>query len=55
MDWLDEIGVAYEEMDARQDAEITTVPVTEIDGERVVGFDRPAIKKLIKKAAKMAG
>ena len=47
MDWFDEMGVAYEELDATKYPEITTVPVTEIDGERIVGFDRPAIKKAL--------
>lgn len=49
MDWLDELGVEYEEMDAMQEPDITTVPVTEIDGRRIVGFDRPAIKKALGK------
>lgn len=49
MDWLDEMGVEYEEVDARGDAEIKTVPVTEIGDERIVGFDRPAIKRALKK------
>ena len=48
MDWLDEMGVEYEEVDARGNAEIKTVPVTEIGEERIVGFDRPAIKKALK-------
>lgn len=49
MDWLDEKGVEYEEVDARGNAEIKTVPVTEIGDERIVGFDRPAIKRALKK------
>ncbi len=49
MDWLDELGVEYEEVDARGNAEIKTVPVTEIGDERIVGFDRPAIKRALKK------
>lgn len=48
MDWLDELGVEYEEIDAREAEGIAAVPVTEIDGERIVGFDRPAIKKALK-------
>ena len=48
MDWLDEIGVEYEEIDAEQFPEIETVPVTEIDGVRIEGFDRRAIKKALK-------
>ncbi len=48
MDWLDEMGVEYGEVDARGNAEIETVPVTEIGEKRIVGFDRPAIKKALK-------
>ena len=48
MDWLDEKGVQYEEVDATSMDDIAVVPVTEINGERIVGFDRPAIKKALK-------
>lgn len=48
MSWLDEKGVEYEEVDARGMEGISAVPVTEIAGERIVGFDRPAIKKALK-------
>lgn len=48
MDWLDEMGVKYQEVDATKYPEITTVPVTEIGDEKIVGFDRPAIKKALK-------
>lgn len=51
MDWLDEKGIEYEEVDAAGDPSIKAVPVTEINGERIVGFDRPAIKKALKKLA----
>ncbi len=50
MDWLDDMGVEYEEVDATQHPDIAAVPVTEIDGRRIVGFDRPAIKKALKEA-----
>ena len=50
MDWLESIGVEYVEKDATKEKDIKTVPVTEIDGERIVGFDRPAIKKALKAA-----
>ncbi len=53
MDWLDEKGVEYVEMDATKDPDIATVPVTEIEGERIVGFDRPAIKRALKKIGEM--
>ncbi len=49
MDWLDEKGVEYEEVDATKYPEISAVPVTEINGERIIGFDRPAIKKALRK------
>ena len=48
MDWLDGMGVKYKEMDASKEPDISTVPVTEINGQRIVGFDRPAIKKALK-------
>lgn len=48
MDWLDDLGVAYEEVDATNMPDINAVPVTEINGERIVGFDRPAIKRALK-------
>lgn len=51
MDWLDDMGVPYEEIDATTMDDIATVPVTEINGERIVGFDRPAIKKALKNLA----
>lgn len=50
MDWLDELGVKYQEKDATKEPDIAAVPVTEINGERIVGFDRPAIKKALKAA-----
>lgn len=51
MDWLDEKGVQYEEVDASKDKTISSVPVTVIGDERIVGFDRPAIKRALKKMA----
>ena len=51
MDWLDGMGVAYEEVDATGHPEISAVPVTEINGKRIIGFDRPAIKKALKSLA----
>ncbi|MBR0479788.1 glutaredoxin family protein [Candidatus Saccharibacteria bacterium] len=49
MNWLDEMGIEYQEMDATREEGIAAVPVTEINGERIVGFDRPAIKRALKK------
>lgn len=51
MDWLDSQGVEYEEIDASEMPDIQAVPVTEIGEERIIGFDRPAIKKALKNAA----
>ncbi len=51
MAWLDEKGIEYQECDATKEPDISTVPVTIINGERIVGFDRPAIKKALKKMA----
>lgn len=49
MDWLDDLGVKYEEIDATKMDDIAVVPVTIIGDEKIVGFDRPAIKKALKK------
>ncbi len=62
MDWLDDQKIKYEEIDATTSNEaiklgISSVPVTIVtntDGEeiaRIIGFDRPALKKAIKKLA----
>lgn len=48
MDWLDDLGVEYEEIDATTMDDINIVPVTVIGDEKIVGFDRPAIKKALK-------
>ena len=48
MEWLDEQGIEYDEVDARRTPDITSVPVIDIDGERIIGFDRPAIKRALK-------
>ncbi len=49
MDWLDEKGIEYVEKDATKEKDISTVPVTVIGDERIVGFDRPAIKRALAK------
>ena len=48
MDWLDSKGIEYTEMDATKEPDISAVPVTVIGDERIVGFDRPAIKRALK-------
>lgn len=52
MDWLESKGIEYVEMDATKEPDIKTVPVTEIDGVRIVGFDRPGIKRALAKKEK---
>ncbi len=49
MDWMDSKGIEYIEMDATKEPDMSTVPVTIIGDERIVGFDRPAIKRALKK------
>jgi len=49
MDWLESKGYEYVEKDATKEKDITTVPVTVIGDEKIVGFDRPAIKRALKK------
>lgn len=48
MDWLDELGVKYEEIDAESMTDIQSVPMTEIGDIKIIGLDRPAIKKALK-------
>ncbi len=52
MDWLDSKGIEYTEKDATKEPDIATVPVTIIGDERIVGFDRPAIKRALAKLEK---
>ncbi|MBR3319125.1 glutaredoxin family protein [Candidatus Saccharibacteria bacterium] len=62
MDWLDEQNIKYEEIDATTSDEaielgINSVPVTIITDDegkeiaKIVGFDRPALKKALKSLA----
>ena len=48
MDWLESENIEYTEVDASKYDDIKSVPVTEINGRRIIGFDRPAIKKALK-------
>ena len=50
MDWLEKEGIEYKEIDATSMPDIDVVPVTEIGDERIVGFDRAAIKRALKHA-----
>ena len=52
MDWLDEKRIEYEEVDATEMDDIAVVPVTVIGDEKIVGFDRPAIKRALAKIDK---
>ncbi len=58
--WLDKLGVAYEAKDIEEDkaayeelmgkigGNFQGVPVTDIDGEIVLGFDRPKLQQALK-------
>lgn len=52
MDWLDQQGIQYQEIDASSDPSITAVPVTIIGDQTIVGFDRPAIKRALQSTTK---
>ena len=61
MQWLDKLGIpyvakdveadksAYDELLAKNGGTFTGVPVTDIAGDIVLGFDRPKIQDAIKK------
>jgi glutaredoxin 3 len=55
-EFLSQRGVPFTECDVSQDAEalaeletlgVLTTPVTVIDGEPVIGFDRPKLEQLL--------
>ncbi len=60
MQWLDSLGIAYIAKDVEEDkaaydelmgkigGDFRGVPVTDIDGDIVLGFDRPKIQDAIK-------
>ena len=58
MQYLDKLGVKYEKRDVEQDVAAAQesvkksgqmgIPVTDIDGTIIVGFNRPAIDHILK-------
>jgi len=60
-DYFDKQGIAYEDRDVESDPQFATeavtksgqrgIPVIDIDGEIIVGFDRPKIDAAIAKSA----
>ena len=55
MDWLDQKGVEYDVIDAEDllddnSSTIKSVPATEINGQLIFGFDRPAITSSLQEA-----
>ncbi len=62
MQWLEKLGVdfiakdieadkaAYEELMAKNGGDYSGVPVTDIAGELVLGFDRPKLQAAMEKA-----
>lgn len=49
MDWLDSLGVKYQEINAETMEDVKTVPMTEIGSTRIIGLNRPAIKEALRK------
>lgn len=61
MQWLDRLGIPYqtkdieadeaakEELLAKLDGEFRGVPVTDIAGDIILGFDRPKLQESLKK------
>ncbi len=49
MDWLDSLGVEYEEINAEDFPDIKSVPLTLVGDTKILGLDRPAILKALKK------
>ena len=61
MQWLDKLGIpyiakdieadntAYDELMSKNGGAFSGVPVTDIGGDLVLGFDRPKIQEAIKK------
>ena len=47
MDWLDQQNIKCQEIDASSDPSIEVVPVTIIGDQKIIGFDRPAIKRAL--------
>lgn len=62
MQWLDQLGVKYESKDIEADPKAMEelseknggnyqgVPVTDINGELILGFDRPRLQEALKTA-----
>jgi glutaredoxin 3 len=56
--YLDKLGVAYDDRDVEKDQEFAResveksgqmgIPVIDIDGEIIIGFDRPKIDSVLK-------
>jgi len=64
MAWLEKKDIEFEEKDLsdekvrkklekKYDREFMSVPITEINGELIEGFNRPAIKRALKKLWKI--
>jgi len=47
MDWLDQQQIKYQEIDASSAPTIEAAPVTVIGDQKIIGFDRPAIKRAL--------
>ncbi|MDO4759544.1 MAG: glutaredoxin family protein [Candidatus Saccharibacteria bacterium] len=48
-DWLDQLNVTYQVVDASTQPDIQAVPVTKIGDQKIIGFDRPNILEALKR------
>ena len=48
MDWLDSLGVKYQEINAETVSDVKSVPTLDVGKIRITGLDRPAILKALK-------
>ena len=59
MEWLEKLGIDFikkdkEELLAKNGGNFQGVPVTDINGELVLGFDRPKLQDLLRKNGLLA-
>ena len=47
LEWLDQQGIVYTEINAKQNPKIISTPTIEINDQLITGFNRRAIKKAL--------
>lgn len=50
LDWLDSLGVRYQQLPASKLKNLKTTPTTQIGDKFIPGFNRPALKRELKAA-----